>query len=166
MIKSCVLILLLWVVPARASVCDSLSFDQAFGQADLIVRARSVRTHTNWISGGWKYTLEVKESWKRPTEQMLIVNTPWEKDGGYVFEDGREYLVFIQKKFTMKTFQCVGNRPSDEAQGYFERLGSGYPPTTHPAYGPMVWVISLLALLALLFVGGIVLRKYWYKRPA
>ena len=111
-----------------ACECSSLADSIAFQQADLVFVGEVVGAETNWMSGGWKFSFLVKESWKQQTGQAYVVNSEWEKDCGYIFEQGKEYLVFVNRKFTPKTNTCMGNRPLQEAAPFLALLGPGSSP--------------------------------------
>ncbi len=143
-----------------ACVCpDSLTHTQYHENADLIIQGIAVRVTTNWMSGGWKYTFKVSQSWKRSTDQVLFINSPWEKDCGFIFKEGLEYLVYINKGFTMKTFQCSGNVLLSEADTQLVSLGKGITPKRSPQVAYMYWTVSILAALGLIFIGFVVLKK-------
>ncbi|RMG25811.1 MAG: hypothetical protein D6730_10195 [Bacteroidetes bacterium] len=144
---------------AFACTCSPLSAAEAIAQADLVFQGRVTSVETNWISGGWKFAFEVSQSWKKTTNRLYIVNTPWEKDCGYVFEQGREYLVFVKRKFTPKTNRCMGNKPIEEAAEYLALLGRGNTPMRSANYTKMIWLVSLAGFLGLAFVAFVVLRK-------
>lgn len=138
---------------------DSLEVSHYYNQADLVVQGTVVRVTTNWMSGGWKYTFKVSQSWKRPTDDVLFVNSPWEKDCGYIFNEGDEYLVYITKGFTMKTFQCSGNILVSQANKHHQYLGQGFPPEPSSQITFMYWTISIMVGLSMVFLGFIVLKK-------
>jgi len=138
---------------------DSLAQSQYAKKADLIIQGEVVRVTTNWMSGGWKYTFKVSQSWKRSTDHVLFINSPWEKDCGFIFKEGEVYLVYVTKGFTMKTFQCSGNVPLSEAGSQLASLGKGLAPKRSPQVAYMYWTISILAALALILMGFVVLKK-------
>lgn len=158
-------VLCLWLVgtgaaQAQACACEPAgSPEAAYEQADLVFEGKVIGLETNWISGGWKFTFAVTQSWKQQTNKVYIVNTPWEKDCGYLFEEGETYLVYVKRIFTPKTNQCMGNRKVSEAAERLALLGHGYPPQISIMYRQMVYLVSGLALLGMLFLGFVIFRK-------
>lgn len=144
-------------VQADSCDCEEPSLEVAFAAADFVVEGTCVFANTNWMSGGAKYTFEVAQSWKRSTDQLFVVNTPFESQCGAVFEEGKTYLVFVEKKFSFKTFACRGNRLAAGVD--VTVLGDPMFPKKSPMATRMIWTISILALLASLFIGFVVLRK-------
>lgn len=144
---------------AQGCACTTPSPQQAIDQADLIFQGTVTAVETNWISGGWKFSFQPSQSWKKTTNNVYLVNTPWEKDCGYLFEKGKEYVVFVRRKFTPKTDSCMGNLPVEAASEVLQLLGSGKPPQRSPMYVQMVWMVSLLGGFGLAFVAFVVLRK-------
>lgn len=122
-----------------------------------------VRVESNWISGGMKYTFSVNRNWGKNTDKIMVVNTPFDRDCGYHFDQGRTYLVFATRKFNVKTFFCSGNKPLSEAGADLARLGPGQPTRKSAQMATMMWVVAALGLLATLFVGLVVTRKFWKK---
>ena len=128
-------------------------------QANLVFRGRVVQVNTNWISGGWKFTFQVEESWKRASSKLLIINTAWEKDCGYIFEEGKEYLVYVYKGFTMRTSACMGNTLwEDSHQTEISALGPPFSPQKPNNLRLMISLVSLLGFLAISFIVLILVR--------
>ncbi len=142
---------------AADCTCDSLLPKAAFVQADLVVLGKCVFVNTNWMSGGMKYTFEVVNTWKRHTDQLFVVNSPFPQDCGGQFEVGKEYVVFVEKSFTPKTNACMGNQLANQIDT--SAFGEPLFPQTSAMANMMIWTISGLALLAGLFVAFVVLRK-------
>ena len=133
--------------------------EQAFEQADLIFKGKVVQVKTHWISGGWKYYFSVEKSWKRSTENFLSVNTPLEKDCGYVFEEGKTYLVYVKKGFNMETDACMGSLLWEEAELRLPQLGQSYETAHSPLFMYTAWAVGGLSLLATLFLAYIIFHK-------
>lgn len=149
---------------ARACECTPpASLAAAQAQADLVFSGRCTAVESNWISGGMKYVFEVNQSWNKTTSRLFILSTPWAKDCGDTFTPGQSYLVFVRRKFTPKTYQCMGNQPLDEAGAALDALGPGMPPEPSSLVVPMYWTIGILGGLSLLFLGLILLRQR-YRR--
>lgn len=149
---------------ASTCECEAISDEEAIAQADLVFRGRVVSIETNWMSGGWKFTFLVSETWKQESGQAYVVNSPWEKDCGYLFKQGSEYLVFVNRKFTPKTNACMGNRHVKEADDLIKILGPGKPIRPQsPQAGMFNWIITGLAVMGLLFMAMVVLRGKFRK---
>ncbi len=162
--RCCILFLFLLtyntqLVFANCTCQDSISIHEAKEQADYVFAGEVIQLDSDWISGGWKFTFKVATSWKKPIERLQVIHTAWEKDCGYIFEEGRMYVVFVQKKFTPKTFKCMGNRPILTLNEGIKLLGKGMPPQPSPARISMYWIIGILAAMIMLGMLFIVLRK-------
>ncbi|MDX2250470.1 MAG: hypothetical protein SF052_27055 [Bacteroidia bacterium] len=152
-----------------AQICDCLPPDnlsQALAGADLVFEGKVVFVNTNWMAGGMKYSFEVNRTWKRTAAKYLIVNTPWEKDCGYPFKTDSTYLVFVTKKFGLKTDGCMGNMP-------ITKLNTRQP-FTEVEYAPqnrstgtdfLGYTLAIFLFLSLVFIALVVFRKKWYKPP-
>lgn len=133
---------------------------EAIAEANLIFVGKCIQSETNWMSGGWKFSFEVKETWKKGADRFMIINTGWEEqDCGYIFEKDSTYLVYAVKKFTLKTDQCKGNKLLSEAKEDLQLLGQGDPPRQSSMVTMMYWTIGILGAISILFVAAIVLRK-------
>ena len=142
-----------------ACECENISNELAIAQADLILRGRVVSIETNWMSGGWKFTFLVNETWKGESGQAYVVNSQWEKDCGYLFKQGSEYLVFVNRKFTPKTDACMGNRHIKQADDILRLLGPGNAIRPQsPQAGMFNYIITGLAVMGILFMLVVVLR--------
>lgn len=141
--------------------CESPATPQAaIDGADIVFSGRVIQVTTNWMSGGMKFTFEVEECWKNRVDRYFFVNSGWEsKDCGYLFEEGKEYLVFVHKKFTAKTDRCSGNQLLDAATEALAELGPGQPPSQSPNLPGMYLTLVIMGIASLLFVAFIVLRK-------
>ena len=155
----CLIVCLCNTSIAQSCDCNEISQQEAFDEANLIFDGVVVRVNTNWMSGGWKYTFKINQSWKRSTDQVLIINSPWKKDCGYIFKEGKRYLVYVRKKFSMKTYQCIGNMEFEEEHERLSSLGPSFEPSTSTQYGSILWIMSGMAALAMLALAFVVLRK-------
>lgn len=73
--------------------------------------------------GGALVRLSVAQSWKTEVPATLEVRTS--TTCAYVFEPGREYLVYLRRDLAgspLSTRRCMGNRPLAEAQGSLQWL--------------------------------------------
>lgn len=131
----------------------------AMVESDIIFRGVCLAENTNWISGGLKYSFEVSETWKKGTDRFFVVNTPFERDCGFLFEEGKEYLVFVQKKFSPKTNRCLGTREIGAAGNFLSGLGKGDKPRQSSLINPMYWTIGFISLIPLIFMLVFFLRK-------
>ncbi|MEM6629627.1 MAG: hypothetical protein AAF694_08135 [Bacteroidota bacterium] len=145
-------------LPLKGFSCECPEKLQSPEQANLIFKGKVIQVNTNWISGGWKFTFQVEQSWKRSCNPILIINTPWEKDCGYVFEEGEEYLVYVYKGFTMRTSVCMGNVPWDSGGTDLKALGPTFSPQAPDNLPLMTGLLSLLGFLAVSFFVAILVR--------
>ncbi len=153
--------LLLLAHPIWACECDlPLSPQAAADSADIIFEGQLVHQTTNWMSGGMKFTFAVRQYWKNRVDSVMVINSGFEQtDCGYAFQKDRVYLVYGQKKFSVKTDRCSGTKPIEEAALDLQLLGPGLVPGPSP-YLPLVSGSVLWAtILALVFMAVIVLRK-------
>lgn len=139
--------------------CQTLNGKEAYDQADIIFVGKVIGLETNWMSGGWKFSFEVEKSWKTQTNKFYIVNTAWEKDCGYIFEEGKSYLVYVRRKFTPKTDKCKGNLPLEEAKMTIEELGEAMTPAISDQMGILSILVTVLTVLGMAFLAFVVLRK-------
>ncbi|MEM8897803.1 MAG: hypothetical protein AAGC85_06845 [Bacteroidota bacterium] len=131
-----------------------------YDQADYVFTGTVVGLNTNWISGGWKFSFKVEQSWKKSTSDFLIINTGWEdQDCGYIFEEGESYLVYVTRKFTPKTRQCVGNMRKSEAAEVLAWLGEGQAPERNSMAPAMFWIVGALGALSVIFIAFVVLKN-------
>ena len=127
-------------------------------QANLVFKGKVIHVNTNWISGGWKFTFQVEKSWKRQTGKVLIINTAWEKDCGYIFEEGADYLVHVYKGFTMKTSACMGNTRWKEEDVLPASMGEELTPQPSSNLPLMMGLMTLLGVLSIAFLTLILVR--------
>lgn len=139
--------------------CPPDGLAKARTTATHIFTGKVVRMESNWMSGGTKYTFEVHRYWGKPSDNILIVSTAFKNKCGYPFEEGREYLVYATKKFTLKTMGCSGTVPLGDATSLIAALGEGEAPHPSSMIYPMIWTVAILGLLSLVFVGIVVTRK-------
>lgn len=150
--------LLLFCAEAQACDCKMPDFQAAYDSASHIFIGKVTEMTTNWMSGGMKATFVVSKNWKSPTEQLMVVNTPFERNCGYTFEVGKEYLVFANKKFTYKTNACTRNILLENAEKDIELLGkSGKIGTGKAKY--YIWGMGISTVLGILVLLYVVLRK-------
>lgn len=159
-------ILYLWLglsLPLSALPCnceEPANMQAALDQAQYAFVGTMIRTNTNWISGGWKFSFKVEKSWKKPVETLLIINTPWKQDCGYEFEEGKRYLVFVERKFSPKTYACKGNRELEEGEeAILADLGKGYEPQTNKLQNTMFWTIGILGALSIIFMAIVIFGR-------
>ncbi|MEM6263020.1 MAG: hypothetical protein AAGI38_10970 [Bacteroidota bacterium] len=149
----------------NACDCPNPGLDSAFSRADLVFRGKVIGAETNWVSGGQKYSFEVLESWKNPTDKFLVANSPFEKNCGAVFDQGGTYLIFLKKKYNTKyTDACMGNLSEADASQELKLLGAGMPPASSEITKTMMWTVGILGVASLLFLVFVVLRKKIFKR--
>ncbi|MEL7343020.1 MAG: hypothetical protein AAGM67_21230, partial [Bacteroidota bacterium] len=141
--------------------CTPLTAQEAVDQADLIFKGTCTRVTTNWIAGGMKYSFSIEESWKRRSDVHMIVNSGWESDCGFEFEEGQTYLVFANKKFSLQTTRCSGTSLYREDLEAFSLLQDIAPAEIAPSpmVGMMIWTIAILGGFSILFVAFVVLRN-------
>ena len=148
------------IQPLFACECETkLSAEAAFEQADLIFKGTVTQVKTHWISGGWKYYFSVEKSWKRSTESFLSVNTPLEKDCGYMFEEGKTYLVYAHKGFNMETDACMGSIPWEKHEARMSSLGNVFETQHSPLFSYTGWAIGGLTLLGFIFLAYVIFHK-------
>lgn len=138
--------------------CEKPTFQAAYDSANLIFVGKATEVTTNWMSGGWKATFVVENSWKMPTEGVLVVNTPWEKDCGVLFQVGQKYLIYAKKKFTTKTNVCRGTRLLSEANEDLQALGEGIKPTSKANASYFSALLMILSVLGFIFLAYVMMR--------
>lgn len=141
--------------------CTPLEIPEAISQADLIFKGTCTRVNTNWVSGGMKYSFAVEQAWKQRSDVQMIVNSGWEADCGYEFEEGRTYLVFATKKFSLRTTRCSGTALFADSADSIHLLEDISPGTIAPSplVNQMIWTIAILGVLSILFVAFVVLKN-------
>lgn len=151
-------LIILWGQYAIACDCTKPTFQAAYDSANIIFVGKATEVTTNWMSGGWKATFVVENSWKMPTEGILIVNTPWEKDCGFRFEVGQKYLIYAKKKFTTKTNVCHGTRLLAEANEDLQALGEGIKPASKNSASFFITLLMGLSVLGFTLLAYVVMR--------
>ena len=144
----------------RAFACDCempSTLETSLEGATYAFVGKCVMSKTNWMSGGMKYGFEISESWKRRVDSFMIVNTPFEKECGVRFEEGKSYLVFVEKKFTHKTNRCLGTQALDYVD--IQELGESRSPAPSSLINPMIWTLTGLTVLGIFAVGFVILRR-------
>lgn len=141
--------------------CQPLSTEEAVAQADLIFKGTCTRVTTNWIAGGMKYSFAVEKAWKRRSDAHMIVNSGWESDCGFEFEEGQTYLVFANKKFSLQTTRCSGTTLYEDGSAYQSLLEeeSEGEIAASPMVSMMIWTIAILGILSVVFVAFVVLKN-------
>lgn len=162
MIKQITFFLLLALpVLVQAQPCDCeppASNNEALEAATYAFVGKCVLLNTNWMSGGMKYSFEVEKSWKKAAPRLIIVNSPFIQEcGGMKFEVGKRYLVFVEKKFSHKTNRCMGSKAVVEEE--VAALGEGMAPQPSKMVMPMIWTISILAVIFLALVIFVATKK-------
>ena len=148
------------LLPVYACECEPPeSPAAALAGADFAFVGKVVFTNTNWIAGGWKFSFQVEESWKRRTDRLMIIGTPWADSCGIEFRDGERYLVYVEKKFTPRTTVCLGTKPLSEAEADLAYLGKGLAPGPSSLIGPLSWTLAVLGILSVVFMAFVVLHK-------
>lgn len=145
---------------ADSYVCDpEVSLQEQIDQADIIFSGTCLFVNTNWVAGGHKFVFKVDQYWKKQIDSLFIVNSKHETNGGFAFEKGQTYLVYVDKGFTPKTNICMGNKLLAHAEEDLQLLGKGNMPGKSSMIGPMMIGVSVLAFLSFVFLGFVVLRK-------
>lgn len=143
-----------------ACPCDSIKSTQDFiDGANQIFVGKVVGINTNWISGGMKYSFEVEKTWKRGADRLLVVNTGWDYECGSVFEEGQKYLIYGQKKFSLKTNACMGTKALKDAEEDLRLLGEGAAPRKSAVVPIAGWGMGAMILLAMGFLAFIIFKK-------
>lgn len=156
-------------IGARLQACpceETPAFEEALKEANVVVRGTVLDVTTNPINTGLKVTLKVNRSWKRTIEHTVTISTPTPAQCGYDFRIGETYLVYVNKKFNLKTSSCDRTRALIQADSDLELLGEGYAPSASPGAKLFSILMLVMTLLGLLFVAFVVLRKRIFKRAA
>ena len=109
------------------------------------------------MKGGMKYIFKADTSWKMAASPMLFVTAVWDKDCGALFEKGKRYLVYAQKRHTsFSTGPCEGNKLYALAHQDRQRLGVGMKTRFEAEQAQRMnrglLIVGVLSLLFLLFV--------------
>ncbi len=152
------ILIALWGQFIFACDCQKPTFQAAYDSANIVFVGKATEVTTNWMSGGWKATFVVENSWKMPSDGILVVNTPWEKDCGFRFEVGQKYLIYAKKKFTTKTKICYGTRLLSEANEDVQALGEGIKPTSTGKGYYFSALLMLLSVLGFAFLAYVMMR--------
>ena len=154
----------------RACDCpDTPHMDSVIANSNVIFRGKCIDKNTNWVSSGMKYTFAIEESWVRTIEPFTTINSPSAGAGscGYPFQVGEEYLVYVNKKFSLKTSLCDPTKPLSEAGEDLEYLGPGLEISASPGAGMLKTVMIFVPILVLVFVVFIVMSgKIMKKKKA
>ena len=143
-----------------ACPCDSTqTVQEHIDGANQIFVGTVIGINTNWISGGMKYSFEVEKTWKRGADKLLVVNTGWDYECGSVFTEGEKYLIYGQKKFSLKTNACMGTKLLADAEEDLRLLGEGASPRKSAVVPIAGWGMGLMILVAMLFLAFIIFKK-------
>ena len=155
-----VLAFLVLSLPAFACPCEEGKGPEDFVEgANQIFVGTVIGVNTNWISGGMKYTFVVEKTWKRGADSLLVVNTGWDYECGSQFEDGKKYLVYGLKKFSLKTSECMGSKAIEDAEADLQLLGEGNAPRKSTMVPIAGWGMGMMVLLAFLFLAFVIFKN-------
>lgn len=148
------------VIKAFTCPCDSTKTAQDYiDGANQIFVGTVIGVNTNWISGGMKYSFEVEKTWKRGADRLLVVNTGWDYECGSVFKEGEKYLIYGQKKFSLKTNTCMGTKAFIDAAEDLRLLGEGASPRKSAVVPLAGWGMGLMIVVAMAFLAFIIFKK-------
>jgi len=152
--------LIFLTVRGIACPCDTATRTQEYIDAsNQIFVGKVIGVNSNWISGGMKYSFEVEKTWKRGSDKLMVVNTGWDYECGFSFVEGKTYLVYGIKKFSLRTDTCMGTKAIEAAAEDLRLLGEGQLPRKS-TMGPMVgWAMGAMVLLFLAFFAFVILKK-------
>jgi hypothetical protein len=145
---------------AWACDCEPKATPQeAYAAADIVFVGKVINAETNWISGGYKYIFQVERTWKMSADTLLYLKTPLEQDCGYIFEKGKRYLVYANKKFTAKeTDSCSGSKTIEEATEDLQLWGEGTTPRDPKMLKMNMWTVGIAMVAGMVFLGVVVWR--------
>lgn len=153
-----------------AHACDcpeSTDLQAAIDSANVVFRGKCLEKTTNWVSSGMKYTFQVEESWVRTIEPFTVINSPGVGNCGYPFEVGKEYLVYVNKKFSLKSTICDPTKPFSEAGEDLTFLGPSLAISGSPGVGNLKIAMIVLSVLGILFMVFVVFSgRIFKKKPA
>jgi len=95
----------------------------AYRRAEAVAQVQVTKVTGNPVGpGGAKVQLTVSRGWKAPVGDSIEVATS--TTCAYVFEQGREYLVYLQRDEAnaLITRRCMGNRPLVDAKAALDWL--------------------------------------------
>jgi hypothetical protein len=111
----------------------------------------------------WRVSFAVNDSWKGVTTTTVTVRTQFGVDCGYRFAVGGQYLIYArQGRDGLETNVCT--RTSELAAASTDLAFLQTQPGLHLTGSPSRFVFPVLAVLALLVLGGMALR--WVRREA
>ena len=122
----------------------------AIDSANVVFRGICLEKTTNWVSSGMKYTFKVDASWVRTIEPFTVINSPVVGNCGYPFQVGKEYLVYVNKKFSLKSTICDPTKPYAEAAEDMDILGPELAISSSPGSGTLK-----ITMIALTVLGGL-----------
>ena len=138
---------------------EATTVASALDIANIVFVGEFVDLNTNWVSGGYKLTFKVDQSWVRTTEPFITVNFPVNATCEIPFKKGEKYLVFVYKKFSLKTDCCMPNLPLSQAGPALSELGESFPPSDSPGTQSLPIIMTILTIGGLELVLFVVLRK-------
>ncbi|HHG84669.1 MAG TPA: hypothetical protein ENJ82_07960 [Bacteroidetes bacterium] len=147
--------------------CDSTaSWADTFEKSNVVFLGTCIGVRSNPIKGGMNIIFSVDSSWKRKIEPSATVHTKASNQCGYLFEEGKRYIVFGNKHHqTLETSICEPNQDfAENGRLTLRRLGKGFSPG-RPEFGrKMIFIMIVLGVVSLLFVLLVVLRKRLFKK--
>ena len=147
--------------------CDCKShtnLQTAIDSANVVFRGTCLEKTTNWVSSGMKYTFKVEASWVRTIEPFTVINSPVVGNCGYPFQVGKEYLVYVNKKFSLKSTICDPTKPYTEAAEDLELLGPGLAISSSPGSGTLKVTMIVLTILGGLLMVIVVFSGKFIKQ--
>lgn len=150
-----------------AFACDcpeGPEFPAVIDSSNVVFRGVCLDKNTNWVSSGMKYTFQVNESWVRTIEPFTSINSPRPGLCGYPFEVGKEYLVYVNKTYSLRTSICDPTKPIEEASADLAVLGPGFEVSASPGAGGLKILMIVVPALALVFVVFVVLSGRIFKK--
>ncbi len=124
----------LGAAPAAACSCASHTFTEAFDRAGLVFKGTAIDVAVGGSPIGWTSAdpvmvrFDVDEVWKGEVPAEVAIETVrTEASCGFVFEEGRDYLVFVRGG---RTGICERTASIHDAEDDLMALGSGMPPST------------------------------------
>lgn len=147
--------------------CDpARSWEDDFEKANVVVLATCMGVRSNPIKGGMNVVFQIDSSWKRKIEPVATIHTEGSNQCGYLFETGKRYLIFANKRHqTVETSICEHNQLWEEVDAATrQQLGPGFGAGRPEMSGMMNKLLLIMGVASVLFVGLIVLRKRIFGR--
>src|SRR5688572_23213950 len=119
--------------PAFACSCFPVPVQQRFEESSVVFSGRVIETET--IQSDMNATFQIDKAWKGISEDAVTVETATaESMCGYVFEEGRSYLVYaFGDEHPLGTGSCGNTMPIETATEHLAVLGEGYVPAGRPS---------------------------------